>query len=276
MNVIQKAVSDLKFRIPRQILEKAFIGRYGSWKPNYRGIDELIINNVVKPRVLVDCNLIGGTQAIVPLSGLSQDKPTDYTTVIHIPKDRTQGRSINSVLNVSFVSQDTLSAWAGVNMISTSGAYGGAENSALMGAAMGMMSAFDKIPMISTARVELIAENTILITDTINLAPNAYLRCVLANDDNFSNIQLRSYRYFSNLIEYAVKSYIYNALIVDMDQGELSGGQTLGVFKEIVQGYSEAEQNYQDYMKTVMEQVMLMSDATSYNRFMKLIIGGNR
>lgn len=276
MNVIQNAVGDLKFRIPRQILEKAFVTRYGEWKPNYRGIDELIINNVVKPRVLVDCNLIGGTQAIVPLTGLGQDKPTEYTTVIHIPKERTQGRSINSVLNVSFISPDSLSAWSGVNSGGTVGSYGGSENTALMSAAAGMMSAFDRIPMVSTARVELIAENTILLTDTINLSSNCYLRCILSNDENFSSIPLRSYRYFSNLIEYAVKAYIYNALIVDIDKGELSGGQTLGIFKEIIQGYSEAEQNYQDYMKTVMEQVMLMSDTTSYHRLMKLVIGGNR
>lgn len=276
MNVIQHAVSDLKFRIPRQILEKAFVNRYGSWKPNYQGIDELIINNVIKPRVLVDCNLIGGTQAIIPLNGLPQDKPTEYTTVVHIPKDRTQGRSINSVLHIAFISPDALSAWAGVNSGGTVGSYGGQENTALMGATHGMMAAFDRIPMVSTARVELIAENTILATDTINLSSNCFLRCVLSNDENFSNIPLRSYRYFCNLIEYAVKAYIYNALVVEIDQGELAGGQTLGIFKEIIQGYSEAEENYQDYLKTVMQQVMMMSDNMSYHRFMKLVIGGNR
>lgn len=275
MNAIQKAIDELKFRIPKPVLEKAFINRHLGWRQTSQSnIDDQILNNVIRARVLVDCNLVGGTQAVISLEGLVHDRPSDSTTVIHVPKERTQGRSINSVLHVSFLSAGSISSWAGGG--GSVGAYSGQENTALMGAAQGMVAAFDKIPMTSTARVQLIAENTVLIKDSINMAPNCYLRCVLANDEDLNHIQLRSYRHFSKLVEYAVKSYIYNELIINLDQGELQGGAMIGVFKEIIQGYSDAEQNYNDFLKDVWEAVAFMNDSESYLRLMKLTIGGNR
>jgi len=277
MNPIQKAVDEVKFRIPRPILEKAFLDRLGSWRPNQRSsLDDLIINNVIRPRVLVDCNLVGGSQVLISLNGLPQEKPTEYMTVIHVPKERTEGKSINSVLNVGFVGLAYLASWAGMNSAGSLATYGSSENTALMTATAGMMTAFDKIPMVSTARCELVAENTILIRDSINLTPDMTLRCVLSNDKDMNNLQLRAYRQFANLVEYATKAYIYNQLIIHMDQGELQGGQTLGIFKDIIMGYSEAEQNYQDYHRNVWEQVAFMQDDTTYMRYMKLIVGGNR
>jgi hypothetical protein len=278
MNVIQKATDDIKYRIPIQILEKAFVTRlFGSWKPaNRTSLDDMILNNVIRARVLVDCNLIGGMEAIVPLQNLPQEKPTEYMTVIHIPKTRTQGKSINSVLHVSFLSAGAAASWTGSNAVGSVGSYASSESTALMAATSGMLSAFDKIPVTSTSRAELIAENTILIRDSVSISGNSFLRCVLANDDNLSGIQVRSYSYFCNLVEYAVKSYIYNTLIISMDQGELQGGAQLGIFKEIIQGYADAEMNYRDYLKNVWEAVALMNDDAQYSRYIKLIIGGNR
>jgi hypothetical protein len=138
------------------------------------------------------------------------------------------------------------------------------------------LSAFDKIPHTSTSRVQLIAENTILIRDGTAIPQNSFLRCVLANDDNLSNIQLRSYRHFSNLVELAIKSYIYNELVVQIDVGEIRYGQVLGVFKEIVTSYADAEVNYRDYLTETWEKVAFMNDDESHLRYLKLLIGGNR
>jgi hypothetical protein len=277
MNAIQFALNNLKYCIPRPILEKAFLSTGVAWRQtSHTNVDEQILNNVIKARVLVDCNVIGGTQVLIPLEGLTQEKPSAYTTVIHIPKTHTQGRSINSVLNLSFLSPGTLAAWGGGSTGGSVGAYAAQENSAVMNSLQGIMAAHDTIPMTSSARVQLIAENTILIKDSMNLPPNSFLRCVVANDENLNNLQLRSYRKFSQLVEYAVKSYIYNELIISLDQGELQGGQVLGVIKDAVQAYSEAEQNYQDYLTDFFEAILMMSDQESYHRLIKLTIGGHR
>jgi len=277
MNPIQKAVDDVKFRIPRPVLQKAFIDRLGTWRNNQRvSLDEMIVSTVIRPRVLVDCNMVGGSQVLVSLNGLLQEKPTEYMTVIHIPKERTEGKSINSVLNVGFVGLAYLASWAGMNSAGSFATYGSSENTALMTAAAGMMTAYDKIPMVSTARCELIAENTICIRDSINLAPDMTLRCVLANEENMNNLQLRAYKNFSKLVEYAVKAYIYNTLLINVDQGELQGGAQLGTFKQVIDSYADAEENYQDYYRNVWEKVAFMQDEITYMRYMKLILGGNR
>lgn len=274
MNAIQYALNNLKFTVPRAILEKTFLSAGYHWRSTTT-VDEQITSLVIRPRVLVDCNLIGGTQALIPLAGLEEDHPGDTQTVIHIPKSRTQGRSINSVLNVSFLSAAMLSAWSGSNMVGSTGSYAAGENTALMSAMQGMMSAFDKIPLTSTAKVQLIAENTILVRDTFNLPVNAYLRCVLAQDENLSGLQLRTFPLFAQAVQFAVKAYIHNELVIDMDKGELKGGQSLGTIKEVVDGYADANQNYMDHMSDVMAPALFCNDNVTFHRYLKLAIGGN-
>lgn len=277
MDAIRKAISEVKFRIPKAILEKAFITRITNWRqPSEYNLDDQILNLVLRPRVLVDCNIVGGQQALIPLEGLAIERPDARTQVIHIPKARTQGRSIVSVLHVAFLSQAQLASYAGTLTMGSSGAYDPSENSAAMGAAVGMLAALDKIPITTSANVHLVAENTILIRDVFSTPQNAYLRCMLANDENLNNLQIRSYLAFSKLVEYAVKSYIYNTLVIEVDTAELQGGQALGIFKTVMESYQDAEQNYQDYLKEHWTQIAVMNDPMAYARILKLTIGGHR
>jgi hypothetical protein len=275
MNVIRKSIDEVKYRIPKAILEKVFLN-YGTYNRYVTptNIDDQILNLVIKSRVLVDCNLIGGTQAMIPLSGLSFDRTDLNETVINIPKSRTQGKSINSVLNVAFVSPTSTSAGMGFGSFNSNNNM--MNGSALMGSAKAALAAFDNIPLVSTATVQLLGENTILIRDNIQINQNCYLRCILANDEELSNIQLRSYKNFAKLVEFATKAYVYNNLIVEIDQGQLQGGVNLSIIKEIIGNYADAEQNYQDYLKDVWEVVAYMNDDASYSRYMKLVIGSNR
>lgn len=59
-----------------------------------------------------------------------------------------------------------------------------------------VMDALGPIPITSTAYVQLIAENTVMIRDTIILPVNSYLMCILSQDDELSHLQLRNYPAF--------------------------------------------------------------------------------
>lgn len=277
MSAINYAIDQIKHRIPKAILEKTFINRTSDWRSTVNSnIDEQIVAKVIRARVLVDCNLVGGTEALIPLEGLPYDKPNDYTTVIHIPKNRTQGRSINSVLHLAFLSQSLVASYASTSSVGGNGQYTSGENSALMGAAVGAMAAMDKIPVTSSANVQLISENTIMVKDVITIPGNGYLRCILANDENLNHIQPRTYPSFSKLVEYAVKAYIYNELIIQLGEAELMGGQSLGIFKSIVDGYSDAEQNYEDYLRDKWEATAFANDFSQMRRLVKLTLGSHR
>lgn len=279
MNPISKAVQEVKYRIPRQVLEAVFVDGSRHFLPSLAAsMENQIENLVIRPRVLVDCNLIGGQEITVALEGLAFEHPYNYTTVIRIPKSRTQERRINSVRNVSFFNTAALGGpYAGAAAM-TSNVMGSAlsDNGAVVSSAASLMASFDKIPQTSTSRVRLIAENTILIDDGIIIPTNSWLRCVLEMDENLSSLPLRSYRAFSTLVEHAVKAYIYNEMVVTIDQSRLHYGQELGRFKDIIDSYADANQNYQDFLRDRMEAIFLMSDEASYTRFIKMVVGGQR
>lgn len=265
MDVISKAIDECKFQIPRQILEVCFNNRDQYYRLMPTSIDEHIRNEVLKPRVLVDCNLVGGTEIFVPLAGLQQERINDYTSVYKIPKNRTQNRTILSVLNITF---------SNPNMITNYGISSQCGNSTMLQGGQQVMDAMGSIPITSTAYVQLIGENVVMVRDTVILPANIYLRCIVQNDENMSHIQLRSYRAFAKLAVLAVKAYIYNEMIVRMDQGELYAGQELGIIKSKIEEYADSEELYQTYMTEVWQKVAFMNDRETYNRFKRILIGG--
>lgn len=276
MDIIRNSIAEVKRRVNRHILDKAFIQRTFDYRfTNQTNVDDQILTMVIRPRVLLDCNLVGGVTAMVPLDGLPIDKPNNYITIIHVPKTRTNNKSIISVSNVNYYDLGISGLYSGAPGYGYNASIDMTENTASMNAALGIMASLDRIPITSTSDAQLVAENTIMIKDVFAMPPTAVLRCTLENDENLSNIQPRSYHDFFQLVEFAVKAYIYNELIVDMDMGELQGGQSLGIFKQLVESYSDAEQNYQDKLKAWMA-ISVMNDGPAFHRFIKLAVGANR
>ena len=267
MNVINKCLDEIIFSIPPEVLRTVFQNTQNGWRQNPPKIEENIMALVIRPRVLIDLNLLGGTEAFIDLANCPSERTDDYTTIYRIPKNRTQGRSITSVLNVTFSDPTKISSY---------GVAAGQQNTMMLQAASGMMDSMGSIPMTSTARVQLIGENVVMVRDTVLLPANIYLRCILANDENLSHVQIRSYRYIAKLCVLAVKAFIYNSYIVKLDMGQLVGGQELGKIKDIVDGYADSEELYQTFLTETIEKVMLMNDQEGWNRMLKLVISGNR
>lgn len=264
MSALKNAVAEIKFRIPRQILDTVFIKRDQQWRVTPVSIDEHVLNEVIRPRVLVDCNLVGGTEMYIPLDGISPELFDAFTSIYRIPKSKTQGRSIMSVLNISFSDPSR----------STSYGYAAFDgNSAMLRAGNKVMDAMGPVPVTSTASVQLIGENVVLVKDTNTIPSNSFLRCILAHDENMSHLQLKSYRHFSELCVLATKAYIYNEYIIDIDMGQLVGGSNIGKFKDIVEGYADADELYRTYLTEKFEKVSFMNDAQTYTKYLRSMIG---
>ena len=276
MNAIGKAINDLKFTIPREILDKAFIDR--DWVYRFTentNVDEQIRLKVVQPRVLIDTSLVGGKQFVIPLNGLNLQTYDNLTTVVHVPKSVTNNRSILTVLDVAFVSAAMLNQQAGGYGAMQPGNpadCGATDNGALMSAMTSVMNSGGKIPIVSTADVQLVGENTVMIRG-VTIVQNMFLRCMLTNDEELNDIHPRSIIDFSKLVELAVKSYIYNKLIVKLDTGEILGGSVLGIFKNIIESYADAEANYKDYLEQKWAKIAFMNDHTTYRRYLNMLIG---
>lgn len=265
MGAIQKAIQEVKYAIPEEILKEIFLKKEFGRTPLPVSLDTMIREKVVDPRVMVDCNLLGGTQVELPLHDVVPEQVDLYKIIYRIPMSVTQNRNISKVISLT-IGRST--------MLNTS--YMGVEGySQVLEAAQGLMSSQGGIPIVSTANVRLIAENTVLVSDYLSLPRNSFLRCYLENDDEFSQLNAMTYPHFCHLVELAVKAYIYVNGRIKVGMGELVGGMELGVFREFVDSYSDANQMYKDYIKEVWTKVMVMNDPRSKERHLRMIVGGN-
>jgi hypothetical protein len=265
MNILSKAVAEIKFTIPREILEAAFRSNNGSWRESTIGLDEKILSKVIRPRVLVDCDNVGGRMVMIPVSGLTPLEADQSMVVYTIPKELTGNRSIISALSMTYLPYASGYGGAGINY-SVFNSYG--VNS-VMTAAQHVSDAVSDIPFISTGYVELIGENTVYFRDVFRAGAAYFLRCILGNEENLNNISPRSYYNFAKLCEYAIKSYIYTKLIILVDKAFLQGGQELGSFKNVLDSMADSEELYGTYLQEVWRKVAFMNDTESYTRFIK-------
>ena len=278
-NAIQTALNQIKFAIPMQILQRAFIDQsYFSHNPY--SIDDNILTNVIRSKVMQDCNLLGGTTIVIDVAQCSTRTVDSMTKVITVPKSVTAGRSIVSVINVSYVTAGLLAAlsaggpgFTNTN-VSSSSCCGANSNSPIQNALTNLYNVGNSLPVISTAIAEIIGENVVLVKNLpISIGMGLGLICVVANDENMSNLQPRSIYDFSKLCVLATKAYIYNKLIIEIDIGQYKAGASLGVIRNIIEEYKDAHEQYNDFLTTVWTKVAYTNDKMKYNRLLMRTTG---
>lgn len=265
MTPVMKALAEVRFEIPAPILEAAFKEQRFSNFASLVSVDTLIREKVIEARVLVDCNHTGGQQIVVPLLGLPVEYHEASTIIVRIPKERTQNRSISRVTSV-VLGQQTMPGGQ---------SYGMNNGSDYMAAAAQVYASHSSMPVMSTAQVQLIAENTVMIMDQTILPGSMQLMCYLESDLNMTHMRSMTISKFTKLVEFAVKAYIYNELTIKMAEGHMAGGLDIGRFKEIVDSYADANENYKNYLNDVWIKVQVMDDYNSRNRFMRTLLGNH-
>lgn len=271
MNAIRMSINSAKTKIPRQILEDVFVKRYQVDRSSPISLDERIQEEVILKMVLPDCQIEYGIITYLPLANAKVDRihnqGFEYQAVYELDKSITGGRNIMSALAISYVNPH-LSTW------SHSMQAGG--NSVILQAAQSLANANAQIPMTSSARVSLINGNTVLVRDTTMLPTNSYLMCIMENDDLLNTIRPKSIPHFKRLILLAIKAYIYNELVLELDQGKLVGGQELGRYREIVDSYSDAAEQYEELLDEKIGKIFFMNDEENMTRHVRLMLGGSR
>ena len=265
MNAIQKAIQDIKFHIPNRILQLAFLSRYNGSNLIPPTIDEQIEKLVIKAKVLVDINLVGGVAITLPVDKCYQEiipyNPTANYMIINVPYELTDGRDILSALSLTYYmySQSQIYAAFGTN--------GGLKLTE---------KAFDSIdPNVggfSTTNLELIGPNTILVHENLYTGIGGYLRVMVEYDENLNALNPRTFINFSKLCIYATKMFIHNELVVELNRGYIQGGYELNKIQEIIEEYKDAEEQYYDFLENVWRKISFMNDTESYSRYIKSLI----
>ena len=103
MNPISVAVLQIKYAIPPELLRITFQEDLKVWRGAPISIDSSILNRVIRPRVLLDTNLVGGVYDLISLEGLQATIIDDLSVIYTIPVTRTQNRLILSVLSIGYL-----------------------------------------------------------------------------------------------------------------------------------------------------------------------------
>jgi hypothetical protein len=87
------------------------------------------------------------------------------------------------------------------------------------------------------------------------------------------NINPRSWHAFAAMCALAVKSHIYNTLIIKLDRAYLTGGQELGAVKSWIEDKcGDAEEQYQTFLREKWMKIAKMNNTQAYQRQLRTMI----
>lgn len=263
MNPITKAMDEIRFSIPAEILNQTFITQDMRDCGAVVSLETRIREQVLEPRVFVDLDLFGGTEAFIPLDDPVRTEYHDpYTVIYHIPDEVVQSRPIVQVYSVHFGVLGYQNAAMAMNF----------TESPLASEVRRVLDSAMRVPPALTSYLNLIAHNVVMVRFVYLPYKTAYMRVRLGNDNALSHIRYQSYPDFAQLCVWAVKAYIYNKMLVPMDMGQLVGGQTLGVFREKIMEYAEAEQMYRESLRH-WKKINVFNDPEARRRHLRTVIG---
>lgn len=269
-NAINYAVNRVLQTIPRVILEDAFgeaslIRKWGERRFDRSipvSIESRIISEVIDGRVREDASLTGAKQIDILLSQANIRQFTSWTWVIDIPDEATHGARVTQFLGIYIMPQDYLSntnfPWMGQNTIN----HG----------AQGLVATYGAIPSISSENGHLIARNTIEVRDMNVVRVGGMIRVNVDSDESMSHLKPGTYARWADLVLEATKAYIYRVLVINMGRAELQAGYNLGVYKDVVDNYADAEENYQDLLRTTWRRVNQLNDPQRRRHAHRLLI----
>ena len=234
--------------IPRELLEATF-------RPSVKmkSLDQCMIDEVVTTYVRDNINIAGGKLVKIPLT-------MDNATLLDPPALSVLG--LNSTWAVYKIhpqirENKPLSAAIALRIPYqyTAGTYPGGPG---LGVGHGLT-----LPDVACQALnsQTFAQQTttptpILLTgDLVRLDPpmmthlDWLLLARINYDENFTNMDVNLIPIFADLCILAIKQYIYMNNMFAVDRTYLSGGQELGVYKQFVESYADASQQFIDRLK---------------------------
>lgn len=261
-NAISYAIERVERLIPSPLLRQTFISNLQHRTRIAVSINSRILEEVIQKRVLPDINIIGGRTVFIPIDKCVVKERGLNFSVYYVPKELTGGLSITSVHELNY------------------GGSFGLIDSPLLGtgsnagdAAQQQVDALSGIPFTSEGRTALLNDNTFMVEGAPNLGMTNSIRVVLEYDTALTGLNARSLHDFAKLVTLAVKAYVYTHNVMAIDMGQVKAGAMLGTYREIVDSYSDANDEYDEYLTTHWAKVDKLNDVETRRRLINLAVG---
>lgn len=272
MDPIVKAIQEVKFQIPPQILSLVFSPTGRQFAHHAGAIDSAIRDKIIDARVRVDCDIAGAVEVEIPLAGVRPEIINRFAMVYVVPKTILNGRRITSALALAYGQNALYGAGSQVSINSMGQA--GCGYTPLLDKANAIVHANAPINIVQTARVSMIGENVVLIEDYMPIARDPWLRCLVSHDSEFTTIKGQTLFDFAQLVVYATKAYIYNNFYIELGSGYLHGGMELGQIKDTIDNYADANELYQTFYREKWRKTSFLNDPARKHRAIRAMMGG--
>lgn len=234
-----------------------YLGNYyniGTSTTVMQGIREQVIHRIVLPA----CNVNGGKTEFIELNTANRVDKGNMCVEINVPDSATGGRKIVSVTEVYIgtMTSATGAMGGGVNDPSTCGR--GAISDAVSNL-VNDLAPNREMPTTYT-NVHMTGNNAFVVFGLNTGAYTMTAKCVMEYDHGMSSIHPRHYEDFAELVELAVKSYIYRKCRRATQEAVIRSGVPLEDIKSDIQEYSDAWQAYKDYLTGPWSSCMAYSD----------------
>jgi hypothetical protein len=262
MNLITYAINDLAFHFSKEILNIGFKEFQPLTENKLVTIEEIITNNIIRRKVLVDSNVVGGEVIDIFLDKCNvQHIYEQNESIITVPKELTANRSIIEPLSLVLNSYI-----AGNGML-----VGSTSN--VLGSMTKLVSAHTGPDVIQTSKMQMIGENKILVQSSTALYTNGILRVNIENSQNLDNMNQKHAIVFSKLVRHAIKMYMYNNTRVQLNQGYIYGGHELSIVSDIVSEFSSAEQDYYETLTKEWAKCSMLNSDKVMTSMIGLMLG---
>lgn len=263
MNPIAKAIDEIMWDIPLEILTQVFITQDMVACGAALSLETRIRETIIDNRVVVDLDLFGTNEDYISLDAPCRSEYIDpYTVVYYVPEEVTQGRPIRQLYSLHF----------GILGYQNAGQALRYSESPLGSEVRKVLDSAMRIPPALTSYLNLINHNTFMVRFVTLPYPSAFLRCRLGADSEMNFLRPTSIPMFAELCVHAAKAYIYNRMRIPMDQAFLSGGQQLGAFRDTIMEWAGENAEYKEKMKRMRKLITAFNDPEARRRHIRTVV----
>ncbi|ANZ48038.1 hypothetical protein ASESINO_25 [Erwinia phage vB_EamM_Asesino] len=254
MSVIDYCLRRVRRKIPEPILRAAFVPENMRLLGIASSLDNEIMEKVFKEYLIPEVSRMGQYTEI-DLQGVAFENDTQdyYSRVYYIDDIKTGGRPlIDAHLAVTPVAGQAYT-------LPPAGSYLDGATSGIMASTQQVVDSQSAMPRIGSPECKVLGPNVIRIKDPGMFVYATKIMAKFMLSDDLNEIKAPFWPVVADLAVYATKEQIYNKMMFDMDAGKIENGMEFGAFRNIIEGYSDAGEMFDDNLPR-MQRALVHND----------------